>query len=88
MLLLPQDEVLQGQDDLQNQVSGVHDSISSVQDRLKDMEQSFLLNQDYANQGIHLLCKCVACPHCCDKPGQRDVKTAAGLLMVKCRGVA
>lgn len=56
-----QDEVLQGQEDLQNQVSDVHSSITTVQSRLQDMEQSFLLNQDYANQGIHLLCKCA--PH-------------------------
>ena len=35
--------MLQGQEDLQNQVSDVHSSITTVQNRLQDMEQSFLL---------------------------------------------
>ena len=49
--------MLQAQEELQGQVSEVHDSLTSVQARLADMESNLLLNQDYANQGIHLLCK-------------------------------
>ena len=54
---VPQDETLRRQEELQDQVSDVHSSVQAVSQVLVNMEQKFLDNQAYANEGIYMLCR-------------------------------
>ena len=52
-----QEESLRRQQELQEQVGDVQDSMLSLTDALGDMEDHLLAGQSYANEGIYMLCR-------------------------------
>ena len=77
-----QDATLRGEEELQGQVQEVQGSVSSLSRGLANMEQCFLENQHYANEGIFMLCRSAPAA---SRPGPRLPLHPAPCRAQRCR---